>query len=211
MSFLDLSNDAGLCAIALLTLNILIGLLLSIKYNPVRHWPHRRINTVRLHNWTGYTALAVSLLHPILLLFDTSAKFGVMDVLWPPQAPKQPVVITLGALAFWLLLFIVTTSILWQERRTLLRRTWKRLHLLTYALFPLYAIHGLLTDPALKDNPIDWLDGEKVLVELCLVVVIVAIGFRVRHKLREPAPRVHRPKPARFRKPRSGRIASFIG
>src|ERR1700752_391050 len=62
VSILDLSNDSGLCAICLLTLNILLGLLLSVKYNPVRRWPHRRINTVRLHNWTGYTALAVSFL-----------------------------------------------------------------------------------------------------------------------------------------------------
>ena len=199
MSILDLSNDAGLCAIGLLTLNILLGLLLSVKYNPVRLWPHHRINTVRLHNWTGYTALAVSFLHPVILLFDTSAKFGVMDLLWPLQAPKQPYVNTLGALAFWLLLFVVATSILYQERRSLSRRTWKRLHLLTYALFPLFAIHSVLTDPALKDQPIDPLDGEKVFVELCIACVILAIGFRIRHQLRQPPPRVHRPKPVRVR------------
>src|SRR5579862_5043894 len=134
MSILDLSNDAGLVAIGLLTLNILMGLLLSVKYNPVRRWPHRRINTVRLHNWTGYTALSVAFLHPIILLFDTSAKFGIMDLLWPIQAPKQPGVNTLGALAFWLLAFVVTTSILRQEFWILSRRTWKTLHLLTYVM-----------------------------------------------------------------------------
>jgi DMSO/TMAO reductase YedYZ heme-binding membrane subunit len=197
VSTLDLSNDAGLCAIGLLTLNILLGLLLSVKYNPVRRWPHRRVNTVRLHNWTGYTALAVAFLHPVILLFDRSAKFGMMDLLWPLDAPKQPLVNTLGAVAFWLLLFVVTTSILWQERRAMSRRMWKRLHLLTYALFPFYAIHSLLTDPALKDQPIDPLDGEKVFVELCIACVVVAIAFRIRHKLRQPPPRVHRPRVAR--------------
>lgn len=194
---LDLSNDAGLCAIGLLTLNVLLGLLLSVKYNPVRRWPHHRINTVRLHNWTGYTALAVAFLHPIIVLFDASTKFRVVDLLWPLHAPKQPLVNTFGALAFWLLLFIVTTSFLYQDRRTLSRRIWKRLHLLTYALFPLYAIHGLLTDPALKDQPIDPLDGEKVFIEFCILCVIVAIGFRIRHQLRQPPPRVHRPKMSR--------------
>ena len=199
MTALDLSNDAGLCAIGLLTLNILLGLLLSVKYNPVRRWPHRRVNTVRLHNWTGYTALAVSFLHPVILLFVASAKFGVVDLLWPLEAPKQPVVNTFGAVAFWLLLFVITTSILWQEQRALSRRVWKRLHLLTYALFPLYAVHSLLTDPALKDQPIDPFDGEKVFVELCVVCVAVAIGFRIRHQLRKPPPRVHRPKVAPVR------------
>ncbi len=199
MSALDLSNDAGLCAIGLLTLNILLGLLLSVKYNPVRRWPHRRINTVRLHNWTGYTALAVSFVHPVILLFVASPKFGVVDLLWPLEAPKQPVVNMFGAVAFWLLLFVITTSILWQEQRALSRRVWKRLHLLTYALFPLYAVHSLLTDPALKDQPIDPLDGEKVFVEACIVCVAVAIGFRIRHQLRKPPPRVHRPKVAHER------------
>jgi DMSO/TMAO reductase YedYZ heme-binding membrane subunit len=198
-SLLDLSNDAGLCAIGLLTLNILLGLLLSVKYNPVRRWPHHRINTVRLHNWIGYTALAVSFVHPVILLFDTSTKFGVMDLLWPLDAPKQPRLNTLGAIAFWLLLFVVTTSVVWQERWALNRRIWKRLHLLTYALFPLYAIHGLFADPALENHPIDPLDGEKVFVELCIACVLVAIGFRIRHKLRQPPPRVHRPKVVRAR------------
>src|SRR5581483_2799265 len=202
MSVLDLSNDAGLVAMGLLTLNILLGLLLSVKYNPVRHWPHRRVNTVRLHNWTGYTALAVAFIHPIILLFDASTKFGVMDLLWPPQAPKQPYQTTIGALAFWILAFVVTTSILRQEWWILSRRTWKTLHLLTYVMFPLYAIHGLLGDPALKDNPIDWLDGEKVLVELSIIVVVVAIGFRVRYQLHKPPPRVHRPKAERKRRHR---------
>ena len=197
MSALDISNDAGLVALGLLTLNILLGLLLSVKYNPVRNWPHRRVNTVLIHNWTGYTALAVAFLHPVILLFSDSAKFGIANVLWPLGAPKQPVIVTLGAVAFWLLLFVVTTSVLWQERRTLSRRTWKLFHFATYAIFPLYSVHGLFTDPALKDNPIDFLDGEKVLVEVCVLVVVIAIGFRIRHQLRQPPGRVHRAKATR--------------
>ena len=61
---IELSNYAGLGAIGLLTANILLGLLLARHYNPVRHWPHRRINTVKIHNVTGWTALVVSLIHP---------------------------------------------------------------------------------------------------------------------------------------------------
>jgi predicted ferric reductase len=76
---LDLSNFAGLGAIGLLTLNILLGLLIKTKYNPVRRWPHRRINTVQLHNWTGYLALALALVHPVLILFSASAKFGLAE------------------------------------------------------------------------------------------------------------------------------------
>jgi DMSO/TMAO reductase YedYZ heme-binding membrane subunit len=192
LSALDLSNDAGLVAVGLLTLNLLLGLLLSVKYNPVRRWPHRRIDTVTLHNWTGYAALAASFIHPVILLFSATAGFGLIDLLWPIDAPKQPFVNALGALAFWLLLFVVATSVLWQERRAISRRLWKRFHLATYAMFPLYAVHAIVTDPSLKDRPIDPLDGEKVFVELCVLVVAVAVGFRIRHQLRKPPARQHR-------------------
>ena len=181
-SAIDLSGTVGLVAIGLLTANILLGLLIATKYNPVRQWPHRRVNTVRLHNWTGYTALLVSLVHPAILLFSATAKFGLVDLLWPVNAPKQPVVNTFGAAAFYLLVVVVATSVLWQERRALSRRAWKRFHFLTYALFPLYAVHAVLTDPLLKDRPVDWFDGEKVFVELCVLAVVVAIGLRVRHR-----------------------------
>jgi predicted ferric reductase len=193
---LDLSNFAGLGAIGLLTLNILLGLLIKTKYNPVRRWPHRRINTVQLHNWTGYLALALALVHPVLILFSASAKFGLVDLLLPLGAPRQPVVNTFGAVALYLLIFVIVTSVLWQERRAMSRRTWKWLHFATYLMFPMYAIHSVLTDPALKDHPIDYLDGEKVFVELCVAVVIVAIASRIRWQRHQPPPRVHRARTA---------------
>jgi predicted ferric reductase len=192
MTAIDLSNFAGLGAIGLLTLNILLGLLIATKYNPVRRWPHRRIDTVGLHNWTGYVALALALVHPVLILFSGSAMFGVADLLWPLGAPRQPVVNTFGAIALWLLLFVIVTSVLWQERHAMSRRAWKRMHFATYVMYPMYAVHSVLTDPALRDRPIDYLDGEKVFVELCVLVVAAAIVARVRWQRRQPPARVHR-------------------
>ena len=189
MDPIELSNYAGLAAIGLLTVNILIGLLLAIKYNSVRRWPHRRINTVQIHNLTGYAALAAALVHPALLLLPNRVAFTLVDLLLPIKAPKQPLVNTAGAAATYLLLLVVVTS---YARFRIGRRWWKRIHFTTYALFPLYAVHSVLTDPTLGDHPIDWLDGEKVYVELCVLAVMVAIGLRVRWQRRQPAPRVHR-------------------
>jgi sulfoxide reductase heme-binding subunit YedZ len=191
MSAIDLSSYAGLAAITLLTINILIGLLLSTKYNPVRRWPHRRVNTVKIHNWTGYVALAAALVHPTLILFSSTERFHVTDIVLPINAPKQPTINTLGAAALYILIFTVTTSYF---RFEIGRKWWKRMHLLTYAMFPLYALHGILTDPTLKDAPLDPFDAEKVFVELCVIAVAVAIAARVRWQLRQPPPRVHRPK-----------------
>ena len=191
MTAIDLSSYAGLAALTLLTLNILIGLLLSTKYNPVRRWPHRRINTVKLHSWTGYIALGVCLIHPTLILFSSTAHFRVIDIAYPVNAPKQPLINVLGAVALYLLLFTVTTS---YYRFEIGRRWWKRMHLVTYALFPVYAAHGILTDPNLKNAPPDPFDAEKIFVELCVLVVLAAVVARARWQSRQPPPRKHRQK-----------------
>jgi methionine sulfoxide reductase heme-binding subunit len=196
MSAIDLSSYFGLTAMTLLTLNILLGLVMSMKYNPVRNWPHRRINTFKLHNWTAYIALTIASIHPLIILFSATAKFSLLDILYPVHAPKQPWINVLGALALYALSFVVLTSYF---RRELGRRTWKTLHFTAYGVAALFFVHGIRTDPQLKDAPIDFLDGEKVYVELCLLLVILAVGYRVRWQLRQPPPRAHRPKPARAR------------
>src|SRR5438034_6035752 len=116
MTAIELSSYAGLAAMTLLTFNILIGLVMSVKYNPVRNWPHRR---------------------------------------------------------------------------------WKSLHFTAYGTAALFYVHGILTDPNLKDAPIDFLDGEKVYVELCMLLVIIAVAMRIRWQMKQPPPRVHRPKAGR--------------
>lgn len=193
MDPIELSNYAGLGALGLLTLDILLGLLLATKYNPVRRWPHRRIDTVRIHNLVGYAALVVTLVHPGLLLLPSRVPFGLLDLLLPLDAPKQPLVNTAGAAATYLLIVVVTTSI-W--RFELGRRRWKAIHFATYALFPLVAIHALLTDPSLRDRPIDYLDGEKVFVELCIALPLAAMALRVRWGRAHPPRRRSRSRPA---------------
>jgi methionine sulfoxide reductase heme-binding subunit len=193
MTALDLSSYFGLAAMTLLTLNILIGLVMSVKYNPVRNWPHRRINTFKIHNWTAYIALTIAAIHPVIILFSSTAKFTLVDILYPVNAPRQPWINVLGALALYTLAFVVVTSYF---RRELGRKRWKTLHFTAYGTAALFYVHGIFTDPNLKDSPIDFLDAEKVYVELCLLLVILAAAFRIRWQLRQPPARVHRAKPA---------------
>ncbi len=70
----------------LLTVNILLGLMLSTRYSPpVRFWPYGRRRIFDVHNWTAYVALALVFLHPIFLLFSASAGFHFGDVVFPDQ------------------------------------------------------------------------------------------------------------------------------
>ncbi len=134
---------------------------MSVKYNPVRNWPRRRINTFKIHDSTAHVALSVAVIHAILILFSSAAKFTLIDILYPVNAPKQPWINVLGALALYTLAFVVATSYF---RRELGRKKWKALHFTAYGTAALFYVHGILTDPNLKDSPIDLADAEKVYV-----------------------------------------------
>ena len=180
MSFLELSSDVGIVAVIVLSCNILLGLLMGVKYNPWKRWPHKRINYFKIHNWTGYVALALSLLHVVLLLASREAKFRFVDVLYPMIGPKQPVINTFGAGALYVLIVIVVTS---YYRAAIGHDRWRIIHYGTYLTAALFFVHGIWSDPSLKDNPIDYLDGEKVVIELSLLVILVASFFRWRWAL----------------------------
>ena len=168
----------------LLTVNILLGLLLSARYNTVRSWPHRRLPIFDIHNWTAYIALGLIVLHPVLLLLSDTAHFRVVDVLFPIHSPHQTLFNNFGALAFYCVLFVVVTSYV---RSRLGSRLWKKLHYVSYAAAALLFTHGLMIDPDLKERPPDYLDGEKVLVEGCALLIVAATVWRIRYQPRKQA------------------------
>ncbi len=183
ISALDLTADTGLIAVVCATLNIGIGLLIWGRYSPWRHWPHRRFDIFRLHRWTGYGTVAFTLLHPIPLLFLKDPHFRLLDVALPLWSPRQPLQNTLGAIALYLLAMVIVTSL---YRVDLGRKIWKKFHYLTYAAAAALFVHGILTDPQLKNSRIDPLDGEKVLVEVCLALVMIAVIWRFGKRRKAP-------------------------
>ena len=181
MSALELSSDAGIVAVIVIACNMLLGMLMGVKYNPWKRWPHRRINYFKIHNWIGYTALTLTLLHVVLLLASSEAKFRIVDVLYPVVGPKQPIINTLGAAALYVLIIVVVTS---YYRAEIGHDRWRIIHYGTYLTATLFFIHGIWSDPSLKDHPIDYLDAEKVAIELSLLVILVASFLRWRSALR---------------------------
>ena len=181
MSAVDLSGNIALAAIALLTVNLLLGLLLSVGYNPTRQWPRQRVKLFTFHNWTGYLALTAVVLHAAALLFSAKPVFRAYDVLLPIQSPVQPLSNTLGAAGLYLVAIVVVTS-LKRARTTLGRHRWKTIHYTTYAAAAVFFVHGVIADPLLKGRPVDFFDAEKVYVELCALAFAAAIGWRIKHR-----------------------------
>ena len=178
ITLLDLTAYIGLTAVAAITVNILLGILMAFRYSPVRNWPHHRFNYFRLHSWTGYLALVITILHPLPLLFNKSPKFRVLDIFYPIHSPQQPLENTIGAIALYTLALIVITSYF---RIQLGRRTWKAFHFTIYLAAAALFYHSLFTDPDLKGAPIDWLDGGKLFVESCAAIILAASLLRARH------------------------------
>jgi len=184
LTVLDLSAYVGLLAVGAVTLNLLLGMLMAFRYSPRRSWSHRRFNYFRLHNWSGYMALSVSFLHPAILLLNKDPRFRLLDLLCPVRSPSQPLENTIGAVALYLLAFVVVTSYL---RLRLGRRLWKSFHFSIYFAAAALFFHSLWTAPGLKNDPIDWLDGGKLFVESCFLL-IASIGLlRWRHSRRKAA------------------------
>lgn len=188
VTVLDLSAYVGLAAVGVVTLNLLLGMLMAFRYSPHRSWPHRRFNYFRLHNWSGYVALSASLLHPTILLLSKNPRFRVMDLVYPVRSPSQPLENTVGAIAFYLLAFVVITSYV---RLRLGRHLWKSFHFSIYFAAAALFFHSLFTDPALKGDPIDWFDGGKVFVEACFVLIVAVSLLRWRYS-RKKALHLHK-------------------
>jgi methionine sulfoxide reductase heme-binding subunit len=182
ITLLDLTAYIGLTAVGAITLNILLGVMMAFRYSPVRNWPHRRFNYFRLHSWTGYLAVGITLLHPLPLLFNKSLKFRVLDILYPVHSPQQPLENTLGAIALYVVALMVITSYF---RIQLGRRTWKAFHFTVYLGAVAVFWHSLFTDPGLRGAPIDWFDGGKVFVEVCTLLILLASLLRARHARRK--------------------------
>jgi methionine sulfoxide reductase heme-binding subunit len=183
ISAVDVSATVGLIAMVLLTLNILMGLLVSTNYHYAQHWPHRKLPwpLFKVHNWTGYIAMCVAVLHPAILLFANAktVHFGIGDVLWPLQSKGQTGYNVLGGLTFYSFLLVVTTSYF---RPKLGYRPWKKLHYVAYLAAICMYLHGTLIDQNLKGQDLpDFLDAEKVLVEVCCLLVLAGSIWRWRY------------------------------
>jgi methionine sulfoxide reductase heme-binding subunit len=180
---LEISSFAGLTALVVLTTNFLLGLILSTAYKRSVYWKRlpawlRKIRVQQVHNWTAYVALGCILLHPGILLFASATKFFVPDILIPFHSDYDTGWTALGVMSFYAVLLVIITT---QKviRRRMGFRLWKNIHLVSYLTALLMCVHGIFLDPELKNRTPDFLDGEKLLCEICLVILIAASVIRM--------------------------------
>ena len=170
MSAVDLSGTIALGAIGLLTLNLLLGLLLSVGYNPTRQWPRLPVKLFTFHNWTGYAAFAAVVIHAGALLFSGNPHFRLIDVLVPIHSPVSQCRTVSARSA-------ISSRSSSGSLKTACARRWGgtggSVSHTTYGAATVFFFHGVIADRSSRGGRS--IDAEKVAVELCAVAVIAAL------------------------------------
>ncbi|HEX2607248.1 MAG TPA: ferric reductase-like transmembrane domain-containing protein [Flavisolibacter sp.] len=181
----EISSLLGLFALLLLTFNFLLGILLSTGY---KRWPLwkkmppfiRNLRLQFIHNWTAYAAFFLLLAHPLLLLLDASTKFQPADIFIPFHSGFDPLWVGMGSISLYLIVLVILTTQKALKKR-LGFRLWKNIHLISYVTALLICLHGIVLNPHLKHKPVDYLDGEKLVCEACLLILLLAGLWRLRY------------------------------
>src|SRR5262245_8854855 len=131
------TRAAGLVTLLLLTASVLLGVMTAGRFSSER-WP--RFLTVGLHRNLSLLALVFLALHVGTTVLDTFVSIPVTAVFLPFAAGYQTFGLGLGTIASDLLVALLATSLL---RGRLGYRSWRWVHWLAYACWPIALAHGL--------------------------------------------------------------------
>jgi predicted ferric reductase len=139
-AFWFLSRSSALAAYGLLWLSMVMGLLLTNRM--ARLWPGGP-TAYDLHQYASWLGLALSLFHALILLGDGYLRYTLGQILVPfASAPYRAVWVGLGQLTLYGL-GLVTLS--FYARRWLGPRGWRAVHALSFGLYLLALLHGVLS------------------------------------------------------------------
>lgn len=133
------TRGTGVVALVLLTAGVLLGVLTSTRWTSPR-WP--RFVVSGLHRNLTLLALAFVVVHVVTTVLDGYAPIGLRDAVLPFASRYRPVWLGLGAVAFDLLLALILTSLF---RARIGLRSWKLVHWLAYAAWPVALVHAFGT------------------------------------------------------------------
>ncbi len=162
-----LTRSTGAVALLLLTFAIALGVA-DVKRWSTPRWPRFVVDS--LHRNVSLLAFTFLVLHILTSVLDSFAPISLLDSVVPFAGSYRPFWLGLGAVSFDLILAVIATSLL---RQRMGYGTWRAIHWLTYASWPIALLHGLGTG---SDVKFTWLLALSV---LCIAIVIAAVLARV--------------------------------
>ena len=131
------TRATGLVTLLMLTVSVLLGLLVAGRFSSQR-WP--RFLAQGLHRNVSLLALVFLVLHVGTTVLDSYTSIPLSAAFIPFASSYKAGWLSLGAVALDLLIALVVTSLV---RDRLGYRTWRRVHWLAYACWPVAVAHGL--------------------------------------------------------------------
>jgi len=162
-----LTRSTGAVALLLLTIAVALGVL-DVKRFSTPRWPRFVVDS--LHRNVSLLAMVFLVLHILTSVLDSFAPISLVDAFVPFAGSYRPFWLGLGAISFDLLLAVTITSLL---RKRMGYASWRAIHWLTYASWPIALLHGLGTGSDVKQT---WLLALSI---GCLVIVLAAVLARV--------------------------------
>lgn len=137
MALWYLSRATGAVTLVLLTLTVALGIANQRRWAP-RRTP--RFVVEHLHRSASLLVIVVLAIHIATNVIDGYVQIRLVDAVVPFAGSYRPLWLGLGALSFDLLLALIVTSLL---RNRIGLRTWRAVHWLAYACWPVAMAHGL--------------------------------------------------------------------
>jgi methionine sulfoxide reductase heme-binding subunit len=168
------TRATGVVALVLLTITVALGVAGVSRLESPR-WP--RVVTAGLHKNISLLVVAFVAVHVLTTVLDSFVSINPVAAIIPFASSYRPLWLSLGAIAFDMLLALVVTSLI---RSRISYRAWKAVHWLAYASWPIALWHGLGTG---TDTRLPWL---LVLDAICVLLVAGALLWRL--QLLAPGP-----------------------
>jgi methionine sulfoxide reductase heme-binding subunit len=161
------TRATGIVAFILLTGTVVLGVVGSARVASQR-WP--RIVTAGLHRNLALTAIALVAVHVVTTIADPFVSISLVAAFVPFTSSYRPIWLSLGAVAFDLLLAVIVTSLV---RDRLKHRAWQAVHLLVYVCWPVALWHALGTG---TDTRLHWVLAIDI---ACVLALALAVGWRL--------------------------------
>ena len=160
------SRATGVVALVLLTIVMVLGIMVTRQ----RRLPALpRFATTSLHRSASLLAVAFTAVHVITAIADPYVTIGIAASVIPFTSSYKPLALGLGAVSLDIMAALIVTSLL---RARIGRRTWRAVHWLAYASWPVALLHGLGSSNDMRSG---WLLG---LTVACIGAVAIALCLR---------------------------------
>jgi methionine sulfoxide reductase heme-binding subunit len=166
------SRATGIISLVLLTAVMVLGILVN-RQGRLPGLP--RFAVTGLHRNLSLLAVGFLAVHIATAIADPFVTIGLAAVIIPLASPYRSAWIGLGAVSLDLIIALIVTSL---ARARIGRRTWRAVHWLAYASWPVALAHSIGSSGDLQGGPL------LALAAACTLAVAGAAGWRAQRTLR---------------------------